>query len=739
MALDDLGGYATWDAGLTLGHVPGPIQVQAQMATDATGSGLYAGPWVTVTVNPDAGHAATSGLGPGSVNLLTGDYRMSSTDVSMFGLSLERTTSSRDPRAGLELQDELLTESQQKMSALTEVYGRAATVAVDATRWHTENNSLKVTPAGTSPDSYAYPGPQSVGDIGMEAGRTYRVTGWIHVPTATGLDPDDARGLRIVGFYTDSSGTHQGGSSAKATVTGTWEELSFDLTVPAGATNAFIRLYNGFQATNRPVYFDDLSVREVWAPLGPQWQLGTSNEVTSSPFTHLDQPYANVVAVHLSGGGEVWFTGSASNSVWSPQRGAESLTLTRLDQSSWRLTQANGTTNLFTRHHTNAQRFELVSASPAVAAGQVRLVYEIEPNTDRLRLTRMIAPVEPGVDDWPTNQNACLGPVYAVGCRVLELVYATTTSATATGWGSFSGQLRSVRLHSSDDGAAVTGVEVVRYGYDDAGRLREVYDPRVTPALKTSYDYDADGRVIELAPPGELPWTFRYGTGGATSEVGLGDLVDRSSGRLYSVSRASLVPGTVDQTGPDTTSTVVYAVPLTRAAGGPYDLDPVSLATLGAVHRPDRCDGDLRTRRRSRPDHGHILRTRAGRLRSCRRALPGLLRAGSEHRRPGRPGHPRGGLPRHRRVRPVRQRRPLPLRRQPSPRARAAAHGRLGPACPQSDGSRHGNAGAGVVVLLRVRTGRVGVEAHPGTAGAPRDRQRPGQRAVGARPHHVCV
>ena len=48
-----------------------------------------------------------------------------------------------------------------------------------------------------------------------------------------------------------------------------------------------------------------------------------------------------------------------------------------------------------------------------------------------------------------------------------------------------------------------------------AAGSREVWDPRISPALKTTYDYDADGRVIELTPPGELPWKFAYGTGGA--------------------------------------------------------------------------------------------------------------------------------------------------------------------------------------------------------------------------------
>ncbi|PWS45089.1 hypothetical protein DKT74_10090, partial [Streptomyces sp. ZEA17I] len=38
--------------------------------------------------------------------------------------------------------------------------------------------------------------------------------------------------------------------------------------------------------------------------------------------------------------------------------------------------------------------------------------------------------------------------------------------------------------------------------------LREAWNPRVAPALKTTYEYDGAGRVTKLTPPGELPWTF---------------------------------------------------------------------------------------------------------------------------------------------------------------------------------------------------------------------------------------
>ncbi|TFV63134.1 DNRLRE domain-containing protein [Geodermatophilus sp. DF01-2] len=574
--LSDLGDHAVWDAAATLGHVPGPVQVRARMATDAAGSGAYPTAWITVTVSPDAQYAATDAVGPGTVNLLTGDYALSSTDVAEFGLSLERTASSRDPRAGLEPQRELLTTAQQSLADTTSVHASAGVGIETATaRWHAGGSSLKVTSTGASEDSFAYPGALNTGDIGMKAGRTYRISGWIYVPAATGLDPAHPNGLTIAGYYKDSGGTYRHTASARPTQTDTWQRLTLDFTVPDGGGGAFVRLYNGFGVSGKTVFFDDLSVREIWAPLGPQWSLGTTDEIAGTAYSHISQPYPDLAGVHLSGGGEIWFTG-AGNHRWWPQPGAESLNLVVIGPGHWRLTELDGTVSEFVVQPGSSVA-QLATTAPPAAAGATRLQYTNE--NGHVRLTRLIAPVEPGVDGGPTNPAACTAPVPAAGCEVIELDYAKTTTATATSFGTVKNQVSEVRLWSTPDGAAATeSVVAVRYAYDEGGRLREVWDPRISPALKTSYTYDADGRVITLTPPGELPWRFRYGTGGARSTVGAGDLLDRSSGRLLSVSRASLVPGTLDQPGPDTTSTLVYNVPTSRAAGGPYDLHPDALA-----------------------------------------------------------------------------------------------------------------------------------------------------------------
>ncbi|MGY1843129.1 polymorphic toxin-type HINT domain-containing protein [Modestobacter sp. SYSU DS0875] len=580
-SLSAMGDYATWDAGLTLGHVPGPVQVQAIVAKDANGTEAYGTQWVTVTVSPDADHAASDDVGPGAVNLLTGDYILSSTDVDEFGLSLGRTASSRQPRAGLEPQRELLSLPQQTMSDATGYTGGNATFSRIVGRWHSGGSALQINPNGSSSDSYV-----ELKAPDLAKGATYRVTGWIQAFAHTiDLTPDnDARGLRIYAEWRDAAGKLQSAVSNAPTRTDMWQQLTLEFTVPAdAASGARIRLYNGFTKTSEAMAYDDISVREIWSPLGPEWSLGVADEMAGTAYDYISLPYPDVASLHLAGGGELWFTQGA-NGQWWPQPGAESLSLTSPATGQWRLTEIDGTVSQFAVQpgSTNAK---LTSTSPPAASGATRLVYETV--NGRLRLTRLIAAVEPGVDNWPTNQQACTGAVPAVGCEVMQLVYSTSTTATASRFGSYGDRLSEVRLWSAVHGdAATSAVGTVRYAYDDRGRLREVWDPRIEPALKTTYAYDGDGRVTTMTPPGELPWSFDYGTGGANSTIGKGDLVDRSSGRLLRVSRASLVPGTVGEAGPDTTTTLVYAVPLTRSAGGPYDLGPADLATWAQNSAP---------------------------------------------------------------------------------------------------------------------------------------------------------
>ncbi|MFB8238039.1 DNRLRE domain-containing protein [Kitasatospora purpeofusca] len=86
----------TWNATGTV-TPDGTVQLRADF-TGPNGAAVSSEP-VKVVVDRKAGGAATQKIGPGELNLLTGDLTVSATDVSVFGLTVGRTSSSRDPKA----------------------------------------------------------------------------------------------------------------------------------------------------------------------------------------------------------------------------------------------------------------------------------------------------------------------------------------------------------------------------------------------------------------------------------------------------------------------------------------------------------------------------------------------------------------------------------------------------------------------------------------------------------------
>ena len=185
------------------------------------------------------------------------------------------------------------------------------------------------------------------------------------------------------------------------------------------------------------------------------------------------------------------------------------------------------------------------------------------------RVTQILAPVPAGV--------ACTTPLTTPGCRTLTLVYATTTTATGTApaqWGDYTGRLSRVDFTAYDPAtSAMATVAVAQYSYDSAGLLRAQWDPRISPALKTTYDYGASNRLTTITPPGLSAWTLGYD----------------GTNRLTTVSRPNPTGGTA-------TTTVRYDVPFT-GTGAPLELGTIETAkwaqtdlpaAAAAVWGPDR-------------------------------------------------------------------------------------------------------------------------------------------------------
>ncbi|WP_162824210.1 DNRLRE domain-containing protein [Peterkaempfera bronchialis] len=585
--LSDLGGHANWSVLETLGQIGGIVEVRAVLYTNSDADPSYATEWRRFTVDPNADGAASDDMGPGSVNLLTGDYSVSVADADEFGLASTRVASSRGTDRGWQAQGERLTANQQQVSTNTAGFVASnATISRDTTLGQDgSTDSLKVVPAASGTTSATSARLDSNPDScleslcqGMKPGHTYRASAWAYVPAATGLSPDDSRGLRIVASA-GTSGALKETKSRAVPYTDAWAELTVDFTLPADATIAHVRLWNGFAAgSGKAVYFDHLSLRELVAPFGKEWAGGAEGGPTDNDYVALAFPGKDVAVIVADDDTTLSFAKGSGNT-FTPEPGAEGLTLalkTDATPNYYALSDIDGTVTTF-KQQSGSDLYMVSTVSGTDADSTVQYTYDV--SDGRTLVKRVIGQVEAGVDD----AGQCKGATPARGCEVLEYLYATTTTATATTPGDYTDRVKTVRVWSWDpDATAETAVEVASYRYDGSGRLVEVWDPRKagasdsTAPLKTTYGYDSAGRLTGVNLAGELPWSFDYGKAGA----------DQDPGRLLKVRRAALVPGTRDQVSGETASTVVYEVPLTRAAGGPYDLGGATVGTWAQTDAP---------------------------------------------------------------------------------------------------------------------------------------------------------
>jgi RHS repeat-associated protein len=182
-----------------------------------------------------------------------------------------------------------------------------------------------------------------------------------------------------------------------------------------------------------------------------------------------------------------------------------------------------------------------------------RMTYEVVGGNRRLKY--IIAPSAPGID-------CVTKPIETAGCRMLIFYYASAGT-----WGASAGlgaRLSFVTYHAPGYPQPV----VAEYKYDTTtGRLKEVWDPRISPALKETYTYESTGQIKTITPPGLKPWAMDYGT---LNEEAV-------SGRLMSVKRDSLVAG-------EAQTTIVYGVPL--SGSGLPSMTGTNVAEWGQTDMP---------------------------------------------------------------------------------------------------------------------------------------------------------
>ncbi|MFG1917607.1 RHS repeat-associated core domain-containing protein [Micromonospora sp. NPDC048898] len=306
---------------------------------------------------------------------------------------------------------------------------------------------------------------------------------------------------------------------------------------------------------------------------GPGWVSGTVVEEAESPYTSLTV-YGSLVQVGLPEGDTIGFT-KRTATVFDPEVGVEFLKLTyNATGDSYAMTDEDGNTVLFTRvTGTAAGKYFPTSVTVPGSNQTTTLGWEkaTVDGKEIVRPTRMLAPVQDGVNCTTLTR----------GCRALTFTYATTTTATGTAesaWGDHTGRVKEISFTAWDPDLATPAMRTVpmaRYAYDNAGRLRAVWDPRLDwndagtmRQLRETYDYTAGGILSVIKPVAEEPWQLSY-----TTLPG-----DPGAGRLHKMTRSALTAGTATQT-------VVYKVPV-AGTGAPYDLSPAQTSRWSQAEAP---------------------------------------------------------------------------------------------------------------------------------------------------------
>jgi RHS repeat-associated protein len=251
-------------------------------------------------------------------------------------------------------------------------------------------------------------------------------------------------------------------------------------------------------------------------PLGPQWYMSVGGEQSI-----ITTPDGNAELTNTAGQQTV-FTQNKKGGFNSPSGDTDvKLTEAMVKGAAALLLHSGSTTTTF-EHPTSGSASVWTPAITEGVGGTNTSTFAFTTVEGVTRPTEVLAPVPSGVSCSPTLTR---------GCRALTFKYATSTTATGEGaseWGEYKHRLSSISFTGWEPAKKeITTTVVAEYAYDAKGRLRAEWDPGISPALKTTYGYDTEGHVTAIAPAGQQPWLFTYGTG----------LGDPGTGRLLSVTR----------------------------------------------------------------------------------------------------------------------------------------------------------------------------------------------------------
>ncbi|MFJ2818917.1 DNRLRE domain-containing protein [Streptomyces sp. NPDC087294] len=311
---------------------------------------------------------------------------------------------------------------------------------------------------------------------------------------------------------------------------------------------------------------------------GKEWVSGTVAEALQVSFSNIRKVSDTALDVVQDDGTAISFTANSDRTGWIPAPGFEDLTLTGAFSGTFTLVDTEGTKTTFAKPTATATTWQTSTIEKSGTADSTSTVVSDTVTVSGKVLARpklLVAPNE------AVSTATCRTTPATRGCRTLEFIYATSTTATGTGtdaeFGDFEGQVKEIRLWATAPGAtAATSTAVAGYRYDDNGSLRQSWNPRVGRQAQVQYSYDA-GRIVSYEPAGQLPYTFTYGNPSAGSASG--------EGMLLKVSRPRLKEGSASETDGQAVTSVVYGVPLTGTRA-PYAMGASDVSGWGQESQP---------------------------------------------------------------------------------------------------------------------------------------------------------
>jgi YD repeat-containing protein len=387
------------------------------------------------------------------------------------------------------------------------------------------------------------------GLIQIQAIFTNGSNSWTTTPTTVTLDR--------VGTGVDFS-TTQAGPVTVGLQSGNASLSATDVSIASfGSGLSLSRTFNSLKPTASGIF-------------GPGWTSSLPVAGTSASWSSITDDGTYALLIGQDGSKLTFATGTVTSGVtaYTPQGPASvaGLTLTK-NSAGFTLTDGTGTQVLFAAQAGGiGGQYRPATVTQPGTTSSTGYVYDGTSTSSTYGKLMMVVAPDANALTGTSSTTACPYPASAstwgAGCRGLQLTYDPAT-----------GNLAEADFVTSD-GTTLTKTAVADYTYDASGRLVAQWDPRIIPALKTTYTYDetsgdADfGRLTQISPAqsatGSLaPWVLAYNDSATSADYG----------KFASVSRTHNTTN-----GGGTAKTVIaYSVPLTVAAGGPADMDATTI------------------------------------------------------------------------------------------------------------------------------------------------------------------